>query len=90
MVSFVQRFFQTLDYIIEFYNRFNFKIASQNDHIRFDPQKCTGCGQCVIICGMDLWRLKGNLAELDEKYRTLCLECAACYTACNEDAIKFL
>jgi ferredoxin-like protein FixX len=32
---------------------------------------------------------KGKKARLSPKYRELCLECAACYAMCEQDAIDF-
>ena len=30
-------------------------IESPVDFIRVDQEKCVGCKNCVIICGMNLW-----------------------------------
>ena len=33
-------------------------IESPVDFISVDREKCTGCSNCVIICGMDLWKIR--------------------------------
>ena len=65
--------------------------ADSGDFIHHDKEKCTGCGQCVMVCAAGLWSVprKGNKARLSPKYREHCLECAACYAMCDADAIDF-
>ena len=65
--------------------------ADTGEFIIYDEQKCTGCGECALICAANLWSLpKDNRkARLSSKYRDLCLECAACYAVCEQDAIDF-
>lgn len=64
-------------------------IESPVDFIRLDRDKCVGCKNCVIICGMNLWRLRDGKAELDPDYKKYCTECASCHTVCDFDAIEF-
>lgn len=64
-------------------------IESPVDFITLDEEKCVGCRNCVIICGMDLWRMNNGKAELSPDYKRLCTECASCYTVCDFDAIEF-
>lgn len=61
------------------------------DFISFDAAKCTGCGQCALVCAANLWSVseEKRKARLSSRYRELCLECAACYAVCVEDAIEF-
>lgn len=57
--------------------------------ITLNREKCVGCGNCTIVCGMDLWRLSDGKAVLSRVYRQYCTECASCYTVCDFDAIEF-
>ncbi len=64
-------------------------IESPVDFIRVDQEKCVGCNNCVIICGMNLWKLSDCKATLASDYKKFCTECASCYTVCDYDAIGF-
>ena len=64
-------------------------IESPVDFITVDHEKCVGCMSCVIICGMDLWKMRDGKAVLDADYKKFCTECASCYTVCDYDAIEF-
>jgi ferredoxin like protein len=71
---------------------FTFRVENEDpgDFITYDESKCNGCGDCTIVCSVDLWGLpKGKKAKLSPKYKELCLECAACYAVCEQDAIDF-
>jgi NAD-dependent dihydropyrimidine dehydrogenase PreA subunit len=48
-------------------------------------EKCTGCGECVDICPVDVYELKNKKSvpvHADE-----CLGCESCITACEQGAI---
>jgi ferredoxin like protein len=64
-------------------------IESPLDFISVDHEKCMGCGNCVIICGMNLWKIRDGKAMLRRDYKKFCTECASCYTVCDYDAIEF-
>ncbi|NPV58379.1 MAG: 4Fe-4S binding protein [Actinobacteria bacterium] len=64
-------------------------IPAPKDFIFFDADKCTGCSGCVVICPMDLWKLREGRARLAEDYREKCMECGSCYIACESGAIDF-
>lgn len=59
------------------------------DWLRVDSDKCTGCGDCTIVCEMNLYRIREGKAQIVEDYRESCYECGACYLACEADAIEF-
>jgi len=59
------------------------------DHIIYDKDKCTNCGNCVMICSMSLWQLRDGKVQLAKNYKSYCLECASCFNVCESDAIKF-
>ena len=65
------------------------RIGDTGDFIQVDQEKCNGCGRCTIICIMNLWRLRDGVAHLAEDYQEKCVECAACYSVCDPDAISF-
>jgi ferredoxin-like protein FixX len=76
--------FKALDY------SFRVKNADTGDFIKYTPGKCNSCGACVLVCAASLWSLPtGKKARLSSKYKERCLECAACYAVCEQDAIDF-
>ena len=64
-------------------------VPAPKDFIFFDAEKCTGCSGCVIICPMDLWKLREGRAALAKDYREKCMECGSCFIACESGAIDF-
>lgn len=66
------------------------RVGDTGDFIKLDEEKCNGCGKCALICSMGLWRVPlGKKAKLSPKYKELCLECAACWEICEQEAIDF-
>ena len=52
-----------------------------------DQDKCTGCSNCITICGADVFEIrdtKAVVANIGE-----CLECGNCEVVCQADAIRF-
>ncbi len=69
---------------------FRVEGAEPGDFIAYDEGKCNGCGGCALVCAASLWAVPaGKKARLAPKYRELCLECAACYAMCEQEAIDF-
>ena len=70
---------------------FRVEGAETGEFISFDDGKCTGCGECALVCAANLWSVpkEKKKARLSPKYRELCLECAACYAVCTQDAIEY-
>lgn len=65
------------------------RVPGTGDFIQVDQERCIGCGRCLIICVVNLWKMKDGVAYLVDDYQSKCLECAGCYSVCEADAIKF-
>ena len=53
--------------------------------ITVDPEKCTGCGECVDICPVDVYELQDGKSvpvNADE-----CVGCESCVEVCEQEAI---
>jgi len=48
-----------------------------------DPEKCTGCGNCVEVCPVEAIELN-DVAVVDEE---VCVYCGTCVPECPVDAI---
>lgn len=53
--------------------------------LRFDADRCSGCGTCITVCPQRVWRLQERRAVIDD--RDACMECSACAVNCPEEAI---
>jgi len=51
--------------------------------MRINPEKCTGCGLCVLDCPKKAMSLQHKKAVIDEE----CVECGACLKVCPVDAL---
>ena len=62
-------------------------VESTGDHIKIIQEKCIGCANCVKVCLAGCFEIiekKAKIKNLDE-----CMECAACWYVCKEEAIDF-
>ncbi len=50
-----------------------------------DEDKCTGCGQCVDICPVDVYEMSGG--KSDPAQAEECLGCESCIEVCDFGAI---
>ncbi len=50
-----------------------------------DPEKCTGCGDCVEECPTDAIEMKDEKAVVNEEE---CIDCGACVDVCPAEAIS--
>lgn len=55
--------------------------------LRIDERACTGCGICVQVCPMDVFRLDDRDSKAFIKYFRDCQSCFLCEVECGEDAI---
>ena len=56
---------------------------------KIDAEKCTGCGQCIEACGVDVIRMDNEAQKALIKYPEDCMVCGYCDLDCPEEAITF-
>lgn len=62
-------------------------IPVEENFITINIEKCNGCGNCMLVCGGDVFEMKKKKATVVHIER--CLECGNCEVACLRDAIVF-
>ena len=55
--------------------------------IKIEEEKCTGCANCVNVCLASCFEIKEKKAYI--KNLEECMECAACWYICEQDALIF-
>ncbi|MGQ9675583.1 MAG: 4Fe-4S dicluster domain-containing protein [Chloroflexota bacterium] len=54
--------------------------------VKIDVSKCTGDGECVSTCPVEVLAMEGDKAVV--KNPDECIECEACVSACPSEAIS--
>ena len=54
--------------------------------LKFDVDKCVGCGLCVAVCPHRVFEMREDKAAITDK--DLCMECGACSLNCPVEAIE--
>ena len=62
-------------------------IPVEEDFITINKRRCNGCGNCILVCGGEVFEMKKKKAVVAHIER--CLECGNCEVACLKDAIVF-
>jgi NAD-dependent dihydropyrimidine dehydrogenase PreA subunit len=52
-----------------------------------DQERCTGCGQCVEICPVNVIRMEGDFPVVDKAW---CIGCGVCAIPCPSSAVKLV
>jgi heterodisulfide reductase subunit A-like polyferredoxin len=50
-----------------------------------NPEKCTGCEECVPSCPLDAIAVKDSVASIDP---STCGDCGGCVDVCPSEAIS--
>jgi len=53
--------------------------------LKYDQEKCVGCGLCTQVCPHGVFAIEGKKAKLVDK--DACIECGACQKNCAFNAI---
>ena len=54
--------------------------------LKYDSDKCKGCGKCLEVCPHGVFSMKNGRAEIIDK--DACIECGACMINCSFGAIN--
>jgi NAD-dependent dihydropyrimidine dehydrogenase PreA subunit len=62
-------------------------VEGAGEFIKVVEERCSGCAYCVRVCLGGCYEISGKVARI----RSLesCMECAACWYVCPEDAVDF-
>jgi len=63
------------------------ELLQTNFYVKIEPEKCTGCGECLKLCQMDALIPVNSHTEVQGKN---CIGCGVCLNACEFEAITLL
>ena len=63
-----------------------FRYLTGVSTLRLEPQACTGCGMCLVVCPHGVFTLENCKASIID--HDGCMECGACATNCPSNAIQ--
>jgi NAD-dependent dihydropyrimidine dehydrogenase PreA subunit len=52
-----------------------------------DKERCTGCGQCVEICPVNVIKMEGDFPVVDKDW---CIGCGVCAVPCPSSAVRLV
>jgi len=52
-----------------------------------DQEKCTGCGECVEICPVNVIKMEGDFPVVDKEW---CIGCGVYAVPCSVGAVKLV
>ncbi len=61
--------------------------ATSNYLVAVNKEECTGCGDCLDICPMDILSLQEDVVSRDAQ---LCIGCGLCVSLCPSEALKMV
>ncbi len=61
------------------------KYLSNVTTLKYDSEKCSGCGRCVEVCPRGVFEMSDKRAAITDK--DLCMECGACARNCAFGAL---
>lgn len=59
--------------------------VSVSNTLQYNPERCTGCKMCSIVCPHSVFAMNGRMAQLGRP--EACMECGACQLNCPAGAI---
>jgi len=62
------------------------KYLSNVVTLKYDVNRCVGCGRCVEVCPRRVFSVESGKANIIDK--DACIECGACMKNCPFEAIK--
>lgn len=75
---------------IEFIRSYGVEVSEAEKGLRWDPEICTHCGNCLTHCPTDALSLEDNRTRRIRFNSDLCVECLNCIENCPYGALRSL